>query len=95
MDCDDSSAFTVPANPDGTADLPDGVGFNHSGSGVTTQPSTAAPTGSVPSGRYTVQPNDTLWGIAARAGVDYAALVAANPGINVDLLSIGQVINVP
>jgi LysM repeat protein len=46
--------------------------------------------------QYVVQPNDTLWDIAIRFGFGTLdALIAANPGINPDFLSIGQVLNIP
>ena len=47
-------------------------------------------------GTYTVQPGDTFASIAGRFGVSVDALWAANPGIaNINLLYIGQVINLP
>ena len=47
-------------------------------------------------GTYEVQPNDTLSGIAARLGVPYADLVAANPEIDPKkFLIVGQKLNVP
>ena len=54
------------------------------------------PTPTVRVTQYVVQPNDTLWDIAIRFGFGTLdALIAANPGINPDLLSIGQVLNIP
>lgn len=47
-------------------------------------------------GTYTVQPGDTFASIAGRFGLSIDALWAANPGIaNINLLYIGQVINLP
>jgi len=47
-------------------------------------------------GTYTVQPGDTFASIAGRFGLSVDALWAANPGIaNINLLYIGQVINLP
>lgn len=46
--------------------------------------------------QYVVQPNDTLWDIAIRFGfATLDPIIAANPGINPDFLSLGQVINIP
>lgn len=45
---------------------------------------------------YTVVAGDTLYGIADKLGVLRAALVAANPQIaNINLITPGQVINIP
>ncbi len=55
-----------------------------------------APTPTPRATQYVVQPNDTLWDIAIRFGfITLDPLIAANPGINPDLLSIGQVLNIP
>lgn len=55
-----------------------------------------APTPTPQAAQYVVQPNDTLWDIAIRFGfVTLDPLIAANPGINPDFLSIGQVLNIP
>ncbi len=46
--------------------------------------------------QYVVQPNDTLWDIAIRFGfATLDPIIAANPGINPDFLSLGQIINIP
>lgn len=42
-----------------------------------------------------VDPGDSLSGIARQFGVDLGALIAANPGINPDLIHPGQVLNLP
>jgi len=46
---------------------------------------------------YVVQQNDTMWDIAVRFGVSFDAILAANAnsGINLDQLSLGQVIKIP
>lgn len=46
-------------------------------------------------GSYTVQPGDTLYGVAARLGVGVAELARANNLSLVDFLYIGQVLKVP
>lgn len=54
---------------------------------------TTAP--SSPPGTYTVQWGDTLYSIAAKEGVTVAAITAANPGINPNVIVPGQVLNLP
>ncbi|MBL8163554.1 MAG: LysM peptidoglycan-binding domain-containing protein [Anaerolineae bacterium] len=44
---------------------------------------------------YVVQSGDTLSGIAAQFGISLDVLIAANALINPDVLSVGQVINLP
>jgi LysM repeat protein len=46
-------------------------------------------------GTYTVQLGDWLGKIAQQFGVSTQALIAANPGINPNLISPGQVLNIP
>ncbi len=46
-------------------------------------------------GTYTIQPGDTLGGIAARFGVSVQALVAANGIANPDLVPVGLVLRIP
>ena len=46
-------------------------------------------------GTYTVQPGDTLIGIANKLGVSADALIAANKISNPSLLQIGQVLKIP
>ena len=45
--------------------------------------------------QYVVQANDTMWDIAVKFGVTLEQIVGANPGINPDLLSLGQTLNIP
>jgi LysM repeat protein len=56
---------------------------------------TAAPTATPEITAYTVVEGDTLWDIAVRFGLSLDALIAANPQINPDLLSLGAVLNIP
>ncbi|MCL6509394.1 MAG: SH3 domain-containing protein [Anaerolineae bacterium] len=61
-----------------------------------TEAPTVEPTPTPRVTQYVVQPNDTLWDIAIRFGfTTLDAIIAANPGINPDFLSLGQVINIP
>jgi LysM repeat protein len=54
------------------------------------------PPAPAPSGKtYTVQPGDDLSTIAADLNITLGQLEAANPGINVNLIFPGQVLNVP
>jgi LysM repeat protein len=58
------------------------------GSGGSSAPATAA-------GQYTVKGGDTGSGIARAAGISLNALLNANPGVNWNRLSVGQVLNIP
>jgi LysM repeat protein len=56
----------------------------------------SVPSSTTSNGTYVVQPGDTFSSIAQRFGVSVDALRAANPGIaDINLLFIGQVINLP
>lgn len=58
--------------------------------------STPTPTPSCPGGTlYTVVSGDTLSAIAARYGVSLRAIINANPGIDPDVISVGQQICIP
>lgn len=97
--------FTVEAEPDGEAALPDGVGFYNpavaSGGAPSANPvGGTAPVPGQPITRgqnYSVRSGDTLTSIAARAGVTVADLINANQALqqNPDFLSIGQSIYIP
>lgn len=51
---------------------------------------------SEPSGEtYTVQPGDTPLGIAEETGVDYDALLEANPDIDANALTVGEELELP
>ncbi|MGQ9496996.1 MAG: peptidoglycan DD-metalloendopeptidase family protein [Desulfotomaculales bacterium] len=43
---------------------------------------------------YTVRPGDTSWDIAAAFGITPSELAAANPGIDLERLQIGQTLNI-
>ncbi len=61
------------------------------GPSTTTQPQLPSPTPFT----YTIQAGDTLFGIALRYNVSLDRLVAANPGLNTSILSIGTEVNIP
>lgn len=44
---------------------------------------------------YTVQPGETISSIALKFGISIEELLAANPGINPNILSIGTTLNIP
>jgi LysM repeat protein len=57
---------------------------------------TAAPTTTMPPAMpYAVRRGDTLTSIAKFFGISTAAVLAANPGINADRLTEGQVLQIP
>jgi LysM repeat protein len=56
---------------------------------------TPAPTVSGAPGTYTVQAGDSLLKIATRFGVTTQDILAANPGLNPNLIYPGQTLNVP
>lgn len=58
-------------------------------------PIVEAPTPTPQVTTYVVVEGDTLWDIAVRFGLSLDALIAANPQINPDLLSLGAVLNIP
>ena len=58
-------------------------------------PPGTAPAGPAPGLTYTVQPGDTLTAIAAQFGAGTPALTSINPGLNPNLISVGQTLNVP
>ena len=59
---------------------------------TTTPPPTTCPAGSTP---YIVRAGDTFFTIARAHNVSLDALIAANPNVNPDRLSIGQTICIP
>jgi LysM repeat protein len=64
---------------------------------VIVTPTVGVPGTPVPvvAGRYTVQPGDTLSGIAARFGVSEAEIVAVNDLLDRDRLFAGQELAIP
>jgi LysM repeat protein len=62
------------------------------------QPATATPIppiGAPCPNPYTVQTGDWIYKIARNCGVSVSALIAANPGINPNYISPGQLLNMP
>ena len=55
----------------------------------------SVPAGAAPGLSHTVQPGDTLTAIAAQFGEGPSALTALNPGLNPNLISVGQALRVP
>ena len=51
--------------------------------------------GPAPQLTYTVQPGDTVSGIGLQYGADAAAITRLNPGLNPNLISVGQTLFVP
>lgn len=58
-------------------------------------PAPAPPPAPCPGRNYTIQPGDTLIGVARREGYTLDALITVNPGINLNALQIGQIICLP
>ncbi len=48
-----------------------------------------------PTNTYVVQPGDTFFGIARKVGTSYAVLVSLNPGVNPNVIYVGQRLNIP
>lgn len=102
------SADATPVSPDGVVTpivaeptllpTPTTVGDTSSPAVPTTQSSTTNPSsessGSC-SNPYTVQPGEWFYAIARKCGVTPQALVAANPGVNPNVLRPGQTLNIP
>ena len=93
-------SFLATATPPGRGAAPPGRAPRGVGGRPAT--STAGPAGTASPGpttggtkSYTVQPGDTLSGIAANQGVTLAALQAANPGVTAETLQIGAVLTIP
>jgi LysM repeat protein len=58
-------------------------------------PAPVPPPTPCPGRNYTLRPGDTLIGIARREGYTLDALIAVNPGINLNAFQVGQVICLP
>lgn len=56
---------------------------------------TGTQTGGACSNPYTVQPGEWFYAIARKCGVTPQALLAANPGLNPNVLRPGQILNIP
>ena len=84
------SAPTGPTGPTGPSMAPTGP------TGVTGPTGPTGPAQAVCDGtKYIVVSGDTFWGIGERFKVPFATLVRANPNVNPDKLTVGQVICVP
>lgn len=81
---------TIPVKPTPAIAATISTGFQQAQPGSSP---TAIPT-PTPSA-YTIKKGDTLLEIARRSGISLAELLAANPGIAPEALSVGQVIQVP
>jgi LysM repeat protein len=89
------NAARTPTAPPGTAAGSTPAGTAGSAPAGTPPPGTVAATPTAAQQTYTVQPGDTISGIAARFGVDPDALLAANPSISAQALPIGAVLKIP
>ena len=58
-------------------------------------PTLPTPTITCPGPTYTVRPGDTLFSLARTLGTTVSAILAANPGINPNLLEVGQILCLP
>ena len=58
-------------------------------------PPGTAPAGPAPGLTHTVQAGDTVSGIAAKFGLEASDLTGLNPGLNPNLISVGQTLQVP
>ncbi len=72
--------------------IPNGSGVNTSQPGVV---ATQAPINNGQASTYTIQRGDRLVFIARRFNVTLNAIIAVNPGLNINRLFPGQVINIP
>ena len=91
-DPDDLEAIEAPPNEaptDAAAGDPDAAGDEAAAAPAGTEAGTGEPD------RYTVQPGDSLGGIAAKAGVPLDALIAANEGVKPRALRPGQSLMLP
>lgn len=94
---------STPAIPmDDPSLLPPPVTSTPTATKVSSTPAKAAPAKVTPkataSRKYTVKKGDTLTGIAKRYYGNanaYKKIVSANPGINPNMIKVGQVINLP
>jgi LysM repeat protein len=75
--------------------IPGGGGGQPTSPAPTQPPSTATPPPSGSDQVYIVQRGDTLGRIAARFGVTVQAIVNVNPGLNPNLIFVGQRLNIP
>ncbi|WP_442593628.1 glycosyl hydrolase family 18 protein [Neobacillus sp. D3-1R] len=53
------------------------------------------PTSELPIRTYRIRPRDTLWNLSKIYNTSVSNIIAANPGVNPNFLSIGQKINIP
>ena len=81
--------------PTATEEPPQPLGPTDTPPATSTPVPTATATGVTVPVTYTVQTGDWIYSIARKFGLDPNAVIAANPGVNPNLVIPGQVLNLP